>query len=55
MEFDVAVRRDGKSREHQAPGNCDVVSNAFCSRTADASNIYSDERMIYVQAIFHNV
>ena len=30
----------GKSRRRQASVNSDVVSNVFCSRTADTSNKY---------------
>ena len=34
--------------------NDDVVSNAFCIRTAETSNVSLNERMALVQSMFHN-
>ena len=44
-----------KSRKLKASVNDDVVSNAFCSRTVDTSNMSLNERVTFVQSIFHNV
>jgi len=44
-----------KSRRRQASVNGDKVSNAFCCRTADTSNISLNEKMMNVQSIFHTV
>jgi len=44
-----------ESLRRQASVNDVVVSNAFCSRTADASNRSLNERMMFVQPIFDNV
>jgi len=41
-----AVIRDGKTLRRQASVNGDVVLNAFCSRTADTSNVSLSERMM---------
>jgi len=49
------MRCGGKSVKRQASMNGDVVSNVFCSRTADTSNISLNERMMSMQSIFHDV
>jgi len=45
----------GKSRKRQASVNGDVVSNVFCNRPADTSNMSLNETTMFVQSIFHNV
>ena len=44
MESRYTARRGGKSRRRPASVNGDVVSNAFCSRTADTSKTFLNEK-----------